>query len=386
MPIITATKQNIKSMFDLVKYSFNKTDYNVPESFTILAQNSMIFGHQNNNIVTNQIIAIPKTTQLAQQKVTTAGIGYVASYPEARGQGGIKSLFLEAFQEMQQQQIALSYLAPFSQTFYRHLGYENAFWQKQYTFDKNTWSFLTKVPKAKFTRFTFTDQEQMSQIYHLYDQLLATKDGNLKRETWWWQYLATKKTNYQFAVALDENNNSYAYIAYEFQGSTFIIHELAYPNFQSLCQLLEFASRHLSTFNTFTYTGSVKEDLTTCFTDNQFIDIKLKPYMMTRIIDIQAFFKQIKSILPTNLSFTFKVNDKDCPWNNHIFQYHNGQLFQNDQITTIDFEADIQTWSAIFLNTITPTQAIDQGKLITYNTQQLNWPTLFADLTLIDYF
>ncbi|BDP76677.1 phage antirepressor KilAC domain-containing protein [Enterococcus faecium] len=43
-----------------------------------------------------------------------AGIGYVASYPEARGQGGINQIMEKILEDCRDRKVSLSYLAPFS--------------------------------------------------------------------------------------------------------------------------------------------------------------------------------------------------------------------------------------------------------------------------------
>ena len=55
------------------------------------------------------------------------GIGYVASYPEARGQGGINQIMEKILEDCRYRKVSLSYLAPFSYPFYRRYGYEQSF-------------------------------------------------------------------------------------------------------------------------------------------------------------------------------------------------------------------------------------------------------------------
>lgn len=52
--------------------------------------------------------------------VPMAGIGYVASYPEYRGQGHISKLMKEILQDLHEQDVPFANLAPFSESFYRH--------------------------------------------------------------------------------------------------------------------------------------------------------------------------------------------------------------------------------------------------------------------------
>lgn len=56
--------------------------------------------------------------------VKCAGIGGVASLPEGRGQGGIRSLFASLMPKWKKEDIVFSTLYPFSHLFYRKFGYE----------------------------------------------------------------------------------------------------------------------------------------------------------------------------------------------------------------------------------------------------------------------
>ncbi len=54
------------------------------------------------------------------------GIGGVASYPEHRGRGYVRTLMRTAFGQMRERGAALSMLRPFKQSYYRKFGYETA--------------------------------------------------------------------------------------------------------------------------------------------------------------------------------------------------------------------------------------------------------------------
>lgn len=377
------TNSYIDSMFKLSCYAFNKINNKqnlLP--YQTLAKNSETFGIIKDNQITNQIMSIPRVAHFNNQTLNMHGIGYVASYPEARGKGEIKELFLESLANMKENNIPLSYLAPFSQTFYRKFGYENAIWKKHYSFNEKSWPFLKKYPKGTFLRCTWEDNEKIEIIKELYQKLLAPKDGNLNRETWWWEYLKDKKIKYNFAIILDNKQKPKGYIVYQMTDK-FEIMELAYPDFETLCQLLEFASRHTSTFSNFQYLGHINEDITNCFLDNQFIDISIKPFMMARIVDFENFYHLSKN--PILEPITIKVNDPSCSWNNHTFKLNNDQISINDNIDC-DFEGDISTWSAIFLGVITLEQAIKQHDIICHSSKNITFKKQINPLSLSDYF
>ena len=79
---------SIEEMFDLATYAFNGAD--TPERrerFRTLAENSWNYGFfDEEDRLTSQVMATPFPVNFYGQEYLMAGIGYVASYPEARGQ------------------------------------------------------------------------------------------------------------------------------------------------------------------------------------------------------------------------------------------------------------------------------------------------------------
>lgn len=376
-------KNTIKSMYELVCYAFNKTsNQQAFEAYSFLSQNSDTFAKVKNQTVTNQTMVLNLETNLFNQTLKMAGIGYVASYPETRGQGGIKDIFIELFEYLYNQNIPVSYLAPFSQIFYRKLGYENAIWQKQYQISNKSWPFLTKTPAGNFKRITW-QSEEISIIKNLYAKYSSKKHGNLIRSNWWWEYLKLKKPAQQFAILLTEEDQALGYIAYE-MNETFQINELVYQDFNALCQLLSFASSHSATFEKFTYKGQINEDITACFTETQHINVEIAPYMMIRIIDFKNYFNLIKNQFKFDKEINISITDHFCHWNNSTFNISQNGCKETNQLA--DLNADISTWSAIFTGSLSLKEAYFRN-LVTGEQaiiDKLHIPS--QPLTLTDYF
>lgn len=85
--------------------------------------------------------AIPYHANFDGHSVKMMGIGGVATLPEYRRRGGVRGCFEHALAEMYAEGYALSYLYPFSTSFYRKFGYELGC-------ERNLWKInLTAVPK-----------------------------------------------------------------------------------------------------------------------------------------------------------------------------------------------------------------------------------------------
>ena len=88
-------------------------------------------------LVSDEVMIVDTHFQVSfqGQTVPMAGIGYVASYPEFRGNGAASQLMTEILQENYQKETLFSYLAPFSYSFYSKFGYRYVFNQKHYEID-----------------------------------------------------------------------------------------------------------------------------------------------------------------------------------------------------------------------------------------------------------
>ena len=121
-------RSQTEAMFKLAAYAFNKeptVDYR--EFFARLADHSWNYGVFVDGMLASQVMCTPFAVNYFGTEYKMGGIGYVASYPEYRGLGGIKDTMKMILADMKKDGFALSYLAPFSYNFYRKFGYEQVF-------------------------------------------------------------------------------------------------------------------------------------------------------------------------------------------------------------------------------------------------------------------
>ena len=113
-----------EAMFELATYAFNAQDTPARrERFKLIVENSWNYGFfDEEEQLTSQVMATPFSVEFYGQQYLMAGIGYVASYPEARGQGGINQIMEKILKDCRERKVSLSYLAPFSYPFYRRYG------------------------------------------------------------------------------------------------------------------------------------------------------------------------------------------------------------------------------------------------------------------------
>lgn len=117
---------------ELAKYAFHKNPTGGDRAFYKLLEQSSLHTHTENGDLTSMIVDTHFQVNFQGQTVPMSGIGYVASYPEFRGNGAASQLMTDILRENYQNETFFSYLAPFSYGFYSKFGYSYVFNQKHY--------------------------------------------------------------------------------------------------------------------------------------------------------------------------------------------------------------------------------------------------------------
>lgn len=140
----------------LIEYAFQKKQpLKTDPVFLARYEHADAYGAYQADQLTNLIMANQFTIQYFSKSLKMAGVGYVASYPEYRGQGTIAKLMDELLHDLYENGVAVSQLAPFSEAFYRQFGYENTSQKKNY-----------QIPASAFAHFK------------------SERQGFVKRGTW----------------------------------------------------------------------------------------------------------------------------------------------------------------------------------------------------------
>ncbi|MQS98265.1 GNAT family N-acetyltransferase [Companilactobacillus halodurans] len=131
-------KDDFDKFYDLYLYSFNRTDSK--QRRDVLKErydHSKVYGIMNESNLGSGLLSIPFNINFHGVDFKMNGIGDVMSAPEFGGRGGASSLMKAALSDMYQDNVTLSYLAPFSFGYYRQFGYEQVFDHTKITI-KNT--------------------------------------------------------------------------------------------------------------------------------------------------------------------------------------------------------------------------------------------------------
>lgn len=352
--------QNAEEMFQLAVYAFNsETTEKRKKRLNLLTTHSSNYGYFVGGTLTSQVISTHFKVAFHKTNYNMAGIGYVSSYPEYRGEGGVTEIMQQMLKDLAQNKIELAYLAPFSYPFYRKYGFEQIFEQICYTVQAEKWPNPAKT-SGIVKRVTFEIAKQAGQ--KVYEQKIENHKGALIREEWWWDYVFGLEEKNKYAIYQKVTGEITGYLIYQSSAQQFTIKEWGYLDFEAMRALVRFVGSHNGASKEFYLKQAFSGENLSFLLSDPSLKMEVKPYMMGRIIDFKQFIQKYpfsrENVKET--AYYFEVEeDKYAPWNTGIWQVipiKNGQS-QVEKINegSENFEdipkitASIQTWTQLFL-------------------------------------
>lgn len=383
-------KKDLEQIHALASYAFN-SNHTEEQKEAYINKNQFVdnYVEELNGQIASQVISYPFNVTINGVAMGMSGIGDVASYPEARGTGGIRHIFEAIFNDLHEKGTELSYLAPFSQAFYRKFGYETIFDFEEIRIPASIIQQIKPEKLGSVKRTEWSNEETQTTLKALYKETLGREHGTVIRDDYWWEYTLTAKKNRRIALCYDDNNKAQGYLIYELIGATeFRIHELSYTNSFAMKKLMTFVSSHSGSFAEFVSTNLRDKMILELFTEMKGITRKTYSNMMVRIVNFKNFIE--KYPFKNNgkkETVHLKISDTTCEWNDEIFEItiENGKA-SCEVVTTdviVDYSGSIQRWVQVFMGHHTleqaiwldlikqPSEANILGDLIEYRTPQL---------------
>lgn len=387
------TEKDLEKIHALASYAFNASHTKEQkEAYIKKNQHTINYVLENDQDISSQMIVYPFEVNVHGHKMKMAGIGDVATYPEARGTGSIRQLFQEIFKDLYENGTELSFLAPFSQVFYRKFGYENLFNNQELRFPKSTFDQITPEKTGSIKRAFWDEVVTQETLKELYKKTLGQEHGSLIRPDFWWDYYLRPDKELKIAITYNDQQEANGYLIYKLIGTQeFLIQELAYQNVTALKQLLTFIASHNGSFSEFVSYHIKDSMFLTQFSETQEITQKTHSIMMGRIVNFKKFIENypFKKTEKEEV-FYLEVIDDNCDWNNGVFKVSikNGQATcEKDDTSKADYRGTIQEWLPVLMGVHSLAQSVSYG-LIEKNTTKDNLSDLITTLTphLYDYF
>lgn len=358
------TVEDYDDIFALSQFAFQ---YELSEDARVKkeeeAKRHIIWGWMADSQLAAKLHLLPLSCYINGKEFEMGGISAVATWPEYRRQGSVKKLLHYALKHMKELGQTISFLHPFSFSFYRKYGWELVFVEQNYTIPvdklKNDWKGNGCVCRIH------DDIEVLDEIYTEYARQF---NGTLVRDEKWWKQRVLNG-NYHIVVAYNEQDDAEAYLIYHVNENVLNVEEMAYKSANGRKLVLQFIANHDSMVEKVKMVVPENDNLPLLMEEPRF-DQNKHPFFMARIVDVFEFLKHYPfhngGIEPLKLH----VEDSFLPENNGIYQ-----LTQNGVETNVTFAQDtynnqeviqctIQNLTSIMMGYKRPMELYDLGLLI----------------------
>ncbi len=286
------------------------------------------------------------------------GIGGVATLPPYRRLGAVRESFKYMLNSLKEKDIPLSYLYPFSCSYYRKFGYE-------VVSTTNTWTIYFKglkkfnvggsieflMPNASHDRVNAI-YTKMYDGYNLavkrtedcYKYFKERNSFSDKRYAYIWKNDNGEDKAYIMMNKVQEEDYSIMDCTHHFPSKN----DFFFADKEGLKGLLDFALTFSSDYDAIRFTLPKDMDISGLINEQNCSDTYSKTQAMVRVVDVQKILEIAKYKGSGKLSI--KINDKHCTWNEKVFTvtFNDGcATTVTDTETEFDVEMDISTFSSL---------------------------------------
>ncbi|EGT3846505.1 GNAT family N-acetyltransferase [Clostridioides difficile] len=315
MEIRYAKEEEIESIKEIWSYCFNDT-----ESFMKYYFNDKY--KSENTVVALDEGKIISSLQLNQYKLLLNSKVYNTSYvvgvstlPEGRGTGYMSKVMKFTLNELYKKGQLVSILMPIDYRLYRRFGYEHCYDQIEYTI--NTDDLKNFKSSGKMIK---SNLSQIDDLIRIDRAFLNEVNGNVLKDEHYYENLFKEIQSEDGFLYIHEGNEKDGYIVYFLQEDKMVVRELFYKNIDALKSMLKFIYNHNTQCKIVTISTPTIDKIRFILDNPKDSDIKIKPFMMGRVINVKKFIEDIDIEKDINSSFNLLIEDKFIDENNGLFK------------------------------------------------------------------
>ncbi|HBE9550685.1 GNAT family N-acetyltransferase [Clostridioides difficile] len=363
MEIRYAKEEEIESIKEIWSYCFNDT-----ESFMKYYFNDKY--KSENTVVALDEGKIISSLQLNQYKLllnskiyNTSYVVGVSTLPEGRGAGYMNKVMKFTLNELYKKGQLVSILMPIDYRLYRRFGYEHCYDQIEYTI--NTDDLKNFKSSGKMIKSNLSQIDDLIQIDRTF---LNEVNGNVLKDEHYYENLFKEIQSEDGFLYIHEGNEKDGYIVYFLQEDKMFVRELFYKNIDALKSMLKFIYNHNTQCKIVTISTPTIDKIRFILDNPKDSDIKIKPFMMGRVINVKKFIEDIDIEKDINSSFNLLIEDKFIDENNGLFKIY----IQNKKVSVeqldkkgaekpqedFDIKLDINTLTQLSFSYIDVNEAI----------------------------
>lgn len=300
-------------------YTSPPLDLSLYENQSSLYEDATVLGMYDDGDPVATVVSIPMTQNVRGKVLPMSGVAGVTSKPTARRKGYVKKLMQALFDHMHEQNLAVSMLYPFRESFYERLGYSLFTHIKSVKFKTADMKPLLSMELSGSVEYlNQAEGWRIAEAMLNESQQLTHGMGLFLPEPLKYLY---GKDDHWLAVARDDDGEVIGVMAYKITAfwGTFEVSRFFVQNSLARYLLLQFIAKHVDQV----HDVNLKRLPYDMHPETWFSDFSVKgdPEIwltpMGRVVDI----KQLSGIDVGNGDITLQINDPQCAWNNGIFRF-----------------------------------------------------------------
>ncbi|KMP36478.1 GNAT family N-acetyltransferase [Bacillus sp. RA(2023)] len=368
MNVIRLKEDKFREALRLSEYAFQyKVDEDrLQQQITKMKESHEVYGIMEGENLAAKLHLIPFHIYIGKEKFKMGGVAGVATYPEYRRSGYVKELLQHSLQTMKKDGYTVSMLHPFAVAFYRKYGWELC---ANLLICHMTKSDLVMKKQVNGTVKRFSKENHPEEVEKLYETFAERFSGMLVRDEKWW--LQTIYDDLTLAIYYDKNKTASGYMLYKVENSKMTVEEFVPLHNEARNGLWNFICQHDSMIKEFEMTVSENEPLLYTLQEPR-VKAEIKPYFMSRIVDVEQFFKQYEfNWNDVQQELIFHITDSFAPWNNVSIRLVNHEItIMKEETIDKGIKLDINALSTIMFGYKRPLQ-LNELELISGSEEEI---------------
>lgn len=320
-----------------------------------------------------QVINHRFSTFFDGNRIENGGIGGVATLPEYREEGAVRSIFSKLLPHAYLNGEVISTLSPFSHSFYRKFGYETVCYRNDYELS----SEILRDYHFNGTVKLWKNGESVRDFTALYHRFAKDKnlavfrdDSRMRGAHMQGDYLKDRRFCYLFR----NEKGPIAYLifldVYHDPAAILKVEDLAFDGREGLEAILGFLSRFRSDYGTIQLRLPSGIELLSLIQSENSYDIKKETRQdyMVRVVNAGKLLSLMKK--PVNSEFVIRVTgDSEIPENNDTFLVGNEAAKQTEKAP--DLEVSIQALAQMAVGAIDLEEAFLRNDVTVFSNEDL---------------
>lgn len=303
---------------------------------------------------------------------TMGGLSSVATPPEARRRGHVRTLLAGSLAEYRDRGWTLSALWPFDRGFYGRYGWATGHRLAKLSCDPEKLSWTADHARGEFRPVRVADEDapddaDIATLDSVYDAYGERHDLTVDRTDEWWREWIFGRGTVPYAYVWERDGEPAGYIAYTVDdgddGRTLHARDFVPTDHEARLNLLYFCYQHDSQVST--VEASLPDDPTVldAFADPAGVEYGVYAGPMLRVVDVVPAVEALDYAVDG--SFVLAVDDGFADWNDDTFRVtvEGGAATAERVDADPDVAADVETFTQLYLGYFTVEQAERLGDL-----------------------